>query len=66
MIHFKFICFNLLSADAVVEFLNSTLYTEEEGTLDIYLLVESYGTFQVNLTVQLDYIPSELAGIYSY
>ena len=52
----------MLSADAVVEFLNSTLYTEEEGTLDIYLLVDSLGTFQVNLTVQLEYIPSELAG----
>ena len=51
------------SADAVIEFMNSTLYTEEEGTLDIYLLVYSDGTFQVNLTVQLEYLSSELAGI---
>ena len=49
-------------ADVVIEFLNSTLYTEEGYTLDIYLLVVSDGTFLVNLTVQLEYISTELAG----
>jgi hypothetical protein len=46
----------------VIEFLNSTLYTEEGDTLDVYLLVDSDGTFLVNLTVHLEFIPSELAG----
>ena len=49
-------------ADVLIEFLNSTLYTEEGYTLDIYLLVVSDGTFLVNLTVQLEYISTELAG----
>ena len=56
------VLWNMLHADAVIEFLNATLYTEELGMLDIYLLVESDGTFQVNLTVELEYISSDLAG----
>ncbi len=46
----------------MIEFLNSTLYTEEGDTLYVYLLVDSDGMFLVNLTVHLEYIPSELAG----
>ena len=46
----------------MIGFVAATVSTEERGTVNISLLVDSNGEFQVNLTVELQYIPSELAG----
>ena len=51
-------------ADAVVEFVNETFYTEETGVLDVIISVNSSGTFQSDLIVELEIIPTALASEY--
>lgn len=46
----------------MIEFVSATVSTEEKDSVSISLLVNSDGEFQVSLTVDLQYIASELAG----
>ena len=50
-----------LFKDAVVSFLNETIYTPENGTLTIPIFVQSMGSFQIPLVVQLTFVSTPLA-----
>lgn len=47
--------------DAVIGFTEQIVYTEEKGTLNIAVLIETLGLFEAELTVELNLIPTALA-----
>ena len=53
---------NFSHTDAIIEFVNETIYTEETGTLSVGILVNTTGTFLAPLTVELEITPTPVAG----
>ena len=53
--------YHIMCTDAVISFSMESISTEESGIVNITVVVDTLGTFEIDLEVQLMIIPSVLA-----